>query len=95
MKLETNRKVWNSEKIKRILKKKKLVVFHPAIAPYRVDFFNSLNKEFDAIFYFEFGDVLEQSFAQDELRGRLEFVPRFLASGYSGLRILGHRFSQY
>ena len=61
--------------------KKKLVVFHPAIAPYRVDFFNSLNKEFDAIFYFEFGDVLEQSFAQDELRGRLEFVPRFLASG--------------
>ena len=34
--------------------KKKLVVFHPAIAPYRVDFFNSLNKEFDAIFYFEF-----------------------------------------
>ena len=37
--------------------KKKLVVFHPAIAPYRVDFFNSLNKEFDSIFYFEFGDV--------------------------------------
>ena len=28
-------------------------------------FFNSLNKEFDAIFYFEFGDVLEQSFAQE------------------------------
>ena len=68
--------------------KKKLVVFHPAIAPYRVDFFNSLNKEFDAIFYFEFGDVLEQSFAQDELRGRLEFVPRFLASGLFGIKNL-------
>ena len=68
--------------------KKKLVVFHPAIAPYRIDFFNSLNKEFDAIFYFEFGDVLEQSFAQDELRGRLEFVPRFLASGLFGIKNL-------
>ena len=68
--------------------KKKLVVFHPAIAPYRVDFFNSLNKEFDAIFYFEFGDVLEQSFAQDELRGRLEFVPRFLAPGLFGIKNL-------
>lgn len=68
--------------------KKKLVVFHPAIAPYRIDFFNSLNKEFDAIFYFEFGDVLEQSFAQDELRGRLEFAPRFLAPGLFGIKNL-------
>ena len=68
--------------------KKKLVVFHPAIAPYRIDFFNSLNKEFDAIFCFEFRDVLEQSFAQDELRGRLEFVPRFLASGLFGIKNL-------
>ncbi len=68
--------------------KKKLVVFHPAIAPYRIDFFNSLNKEFDVIFYFEFGDVLEQSFAQDELRGRLEFAPRFLAPGLFGIKNL-------
>lgn len=67
--------------------KKKLVVFHPAIAPYRVDFFNSLNKEFDAIFYFEFGDVLEQSFAQDKLRGRLKFVPHFWLRDYLELRI--------
>jgi len=68
--------------------KKKLLVFHPAIAPYRVDFFNSLNKKFDAVFYFEFGDVLEQSFAQGELRGRLEFVPRFLAPGLLGVKNL-------
>lgn len=47
-----------------------------------------MNKEFDAIFYFEFGDVLEQSFAQDELRGRLEFVPRFLAPGLFGIKNL-------
>ena len=68
--------------------KKKLVIFHPAIAPYRVDFFNSLNKEFNAIFYFEFGDVLEQSFIQDELRKRLEFTPHFLSSGLFGIKNL-------
>ena len=58
-------------------------------------FFNSLNKEFDAIFYFEFGDVLEQSFAQDELRGRLNLHLAFWLRDYSGLRILGRRFSRY
>lgn len=68
--------------------KKKLVVFHPAIAPYRIDFFNSLNEEFDAVFYFEFGDVLEQSFAQDKLRARLRFTPRFLAPGLFGIKNL-------
>ncbi len=68
--------------------KKKLVVFHPAIAPYRVDFFNSLDEEFDATFYFEFGDVLEQSFTQDRLRERLRFTPRFLAPGLFGIKNL-------
>ena len=59
---------------------KKLVVFHPAIAPYRVDFFNSLNKTFDAEFYFEFEDVLEQSFAQDKLR-EIMFCPSNFGAG--------------
>lgn len=67
---------------------KKLVVFHPAIAPYRVDFFNSLNKTFDAEFYFEFEDVLEQSFAQDKLKERLCFVPRILEPGLFGIKNL-------
>ena len=60
-------------------------VTHTIVFP---SFFNSLNKEFDVIFYFEFGDVLEQSFAQDELRGRLEFAPRFLAPGLFGIKNL-------
>jgi len=42
--------------------KKRAVIFHPAIAPYRIDFFNSLSETFDASFYFEFEDPLEQSF---------------------------------
>ena len=42
--------------------KKRAIILHPAIAPYRVDFFNSLAKEFDASFYFEFDNALEQAF---------------------------------
>ena len=38
--------------------KKRAIILHPAIAPYRVDFFNSLAKEFDASFYFEFDNAL-------------------------------------
>ena len=68
--------------------KKKLVIFHPAIAPYRIDFFNSLNKEFNAKFYFEYGDVLEQSFKQDELKCLLDFQPNFLAPGFLGIKNL-------
>ena len=28
--------------------KKKLLIFHPVIAPYRIDFFNEFSKHFDA-----------------------------------------------
>ena len=34
--------------------KQKAIVFHPAIAPYRIDLFNSLNDLYAAEFYFEF-----------------------------------------
>ncbi len=67
---------------------KKLVVFHRAIAPYRIDFFNSLNEAFDASFYFEFGDALEQSFDQRKLKARLNFEPRYLEPGLLGIKNL-------
>ncbi len=68
--------------------RKRAIIFHPAIAPYRVDFFNSLNREFEALFYFEFKDALEQSFMQDKLKARLSFVPRFLDLGLWGIKNL-------
>ena len=68
--------------------KKKLVVFHPALAPYRIDFFNSLSDEFNAKFYFEFEDALEQSFKQEELKKRLNFFPNYLSSGFFGIKNL-------
>ena len=69
--------------------RKRAIIFHPAIAPYRVDFFNSLNREFEALFYFEFKDALEQSFMQDKLKARLSFVPRFLDMGYKKFEVAG------
>lgn len=68
--------------------KQKAIVFHPAIAPYRIDFFNSLNDLYEAEFYFEFKNVLEQSFKQQELTGRLHFVPHYLKKGVLGIKNL-------
>ncbi len=68
--------------------KKKVVLFHPAIAPYRVDFFNSLNDAFDMEFYFEFHNVLEQSFNQQALIDRLHFTPHYLRKGLFGIKNL-------
>ena len=68
--------------------KKRLVIFHPAIAPYRVDFFNALAERFDAVFYFEFLDALEQSFDQGKLKSRLTFRPNYLRKGFGGIKNL-------
>lgn len=68
--------------------KKKLLVIHPALAPYRVDFFNSLDAAFDASFYFEFGNPLEQDFDQQKLQSRITFCPHFLKPGFGGIKNL-------
>ena len=40
--------------------KQKAIVFHPAIAPYRIDLFNSLNDLYAAEFYFEFDNAVNR-----------------------------------
>lgn len=67
----------------------KLVVFHPALAPYRVDFLNCLNKAFDAKFYFNHQNVIDQKFNQDALKRKLTFSPKYLNSGFE---IMGRSF---
>lgn len=67
----------------------KVVVFHPAIAPYRIDFLNSLSNTFDTSFYFEFLNVLEQDFNQSLLGKYINFKPNFLKRkkyGFKNLR---------
>lgn len=60
---------------------KKLLVFHPALAPYRVDFFNALNDAFDASFYFSNDNVKDQNFDQQQLRSQCRFEFHLLDKG--------------
>ncbi|MDH6534235.1 glycosyltransferase [Parabacteroides sp. 52] len=68
--------------------KKRLVIFHPAIVPYRIDFFNSLYQAYDASFYFMYDDAKEQSFHQEALKKRLDFTPHYLSPGLFGRKNL-------
>ncbi len=60
---------------------KKLLVFHPALAPYRVDFFNALADAFDAQFYFSYDNLTDQRFDQQKLRSQCRFDFRLLDRG--------------
>lgn len=66
----------------------KLVVFHPALAPYRIDFFNSLHESFNASFFFLHKDGLEQSFDQDVLKSKIHFYPVYVSAGFLKLKNL-------
>jgi glycosyltransferase involved in cell wall biosynthesis len=58
--------------------KEKMVIIHPALAPYRVDFFNSINTHFNAIFYFQYKHPLEQKFDNNKLNSSIDFKPQYL-----------------
>ncbi|MDP4238370.1 MAG: glycosyltransferase family 4 protein [Bacteroidota bacterium] len=61
--------------------KRKLLVFHPALAPYRIDLFNGLNETFDADFYFFRRSLISQKFDVTKLESQLNFTPKFLTTG--------------
>lgn len=64
------------------MERKKLLVFHPALAPYRIDFFNYLDKSFDAIFYFSTGNVRNQKFDQAKIIEQCTFKSNILSNGF-------------
>jgi len=61
--------------------KKKLLIFHPALAPYRVDQFNSLSKLFDLEVVFVYENIDNNKFDQSKLLSLLEFKYSFLLKG--------------
>ena len=60
---------------------KKLLIFHPALAPYRVDQFNALSKLFDLEVVFIFDNVWNHKFDQSKLLSQLEFKVSYLLRG--------------
>ncbi|NDP20098.1 MAG: glycosyltransferase [Paludibacter sp.] len=65
---------------------KKLLIFHPALAPYLIDQFNALNKLFDLEVVFIFDNVWNHKFDQNKLLSQVEFKVSFLLTGihYNG-----------
>ena len=61
--------------------KEKILIFHTALAPYRVDFFNAIDKEFDASFYFSLKNVPSQKFDQDAIKRKCTFNSKYLLNG--------------
>lgn len=63
-------------------KKKKLLVFHPVIAPYRIDLFNELYKNFDTKICLFQRNLLNQKFDYKKISDQLLFKPLYLEQLY-------------
>ena len=58
--------------------KKRLLIFHPTIAPYRIDFFNDLYRAFDTRVCLQYWNLRDQTFDYDKLYARFRFHPFYL-----------------
>ena len=58
--------------------KKKLLIFHPTIAPYRIDFFNSLCKAFSTEVCLEYWNLKDQKFDYRKIYEQFKFDPKYL-----------------
>ena len=75
---------------------KKVLIFHPSLAPYRVDFFNKISENFDSKFFFESRNVRDQKFDQQELISLCNFNINYLDNGFEFLNRsfrFGHLFA--
>ncbi len=63
---------------------KRLLVFHPTIAPYRIGFFNSLNKAFETRICLRLRNLKSQKFDYDKISAQFEFEPVYQQSDKSG-----------
>ncbi len=62
--------------------KKKILIFHPELAPYRVDFFNKLASCYDVYICFLYRNVVSQSFNQSRLQSLLHVKNTYLVNGF-------------
>lgn len=62
--------------------KKRILIFHPALAPYRVDFFNSLGEAFDCTIVFLTRNNENQNFDQSKLLANATYKYEYLDKHY-------------
>lgn len=78
---------------KQSLKEKKVLIFHPTIAPYRVDFFNDLYTKLNASIYLYYENLLDQNFDYAEIKKQFKFSPKYFKRKFKiGKRVfpIGH-----
>ena len=61
----------------------KLLIFHPTIAPYRIDFFNDLSRSFDSRICLKYWNLRDQTFDYQKIYDRFEFQPLYLKEMFS------------
>lgn len=57
---------------------KKLLIFHPTIAPYRIDFFNDLYRAFDTRVCLQYWNLRDQTFDYEKIYEQFAFRPHYL-----------------
>lgn len=73
------------------MNKIRLTIYHKTIAPYRIDFFNHLFKEFDTDIWLEYKNLKSQKFNYDTILRQLCFTPRYLKAWFKvGDRMVYH-----
>lgn len=60
------------------MNKKRLLIFHPTIAPYRVDFFNHLFEGFDTQICLYYRNLKSQKFDYAKIESQFVFTPQYL-----------------
>lgn len=58
--------------------KKRLLIFHPTIAPYRIDFFNDLYSAFNTRVCLQYWNLRDQTFDYDKIYSKFTFKPYYL-----------------
>ena len=64
---------------KNFLLPKTVLIFHPTIAPYRIDFFNDLYKSFNAKIVLFYRNLKDQKFKYEEIEKKFEFIPYYFS----------------
>lgn len=62
---------------------KKVLIFHPTIAPYRIDFFNDLYQAFDTEIYLYYENLKSQTFDYDQIKKKFVFEPYYMKEWFS------------
>lgn len=62
---------------------KKVLIFHPTIAPYRIDFFNDLYRAFDTEIYLYYENLKSQTFDYEQIRKKFVFKPHYMKEWFS------------